>query len=146
MNLTSTSTTMTEYTSQIKRIDKPAELVFSRLSDLSNLNAYKDKIPNQMVSLEEADTDSCTLKLNPMGQLELRIVERDPYKTIKIQTDRSPVPFTLWIQLVEKEPGSCYLRLTIHAELNMFIKKMIGKKLEDGIEKLAELLAVIPYE
>ncbi|GAD05290.1 hypothetical protein PORCRE_990 [Porphyromonas crevioricanis JCM 15906] len=136
---------MTEYTSQIKRIEKPAEQVFGKLSDLSNLNFVKDKIPDKSITLEHADTDSCTLKLNPMGALELRVVEREPYKTIKMQTERSPLPFTFWIQLVEKEPDHCFLRLTLHAELNMFVKKMIGKKLEGGIDQLANMLAALPY-
>ena len=38
------------------------------------------------------------------------------------------------------------MKLTIKAELNMFIKGMVKKPLEEGIEKIADALAMIPYE
>jgi predicted amidophosphoribosyltransferase len=41
---------------------------------------------------------------------------------------------------------SCKMKLTIKAELNMFIKGMVKKPLEEGIEKIADALAMIPYE
>ena len=37
------------------------------------------------------------------------------------------------------------MKLTIRAELNMFIKAMVSKPLKEGVEKLADMLAMIPY-
>ena len=37
------------------------------------------------------------------------------------------------------------MRVTLKAELNFLIKQMVGKKLEEGTEGLARMLASIPY-
>lgn len=38
------------------------------------------------------------------------------------------------------------MKLTIKADLNPFIKGMVKKPLEEGIEKIANALAMISYE
>ena len=37
------------------------------------------------------------------------------------------------------------MRLTLDAELNMFLKMALGGKLKDGVDKFADMLAKIPY-
>ena len=37
------------------------------------------------------------------------------------------------------------MRVTLEAELNFFIKQMAKKPLQEGVEKLADMLAMIPY-
>lgn len=37
------------------------------------------------------------------------------------------------------------LKVTIRAEVNMFMKAMVAKPLQDGVDKLAEMLSMIPY-
>jgi len=38
------------------------------------------------------------------------------------------------------------MKLTIKAELNPFIKAMVSSHLQDGIEKIADVLQMIKYE
>lgn len=135
---------MNEYVSKIKKIEYPSERVYAKLSDLSNLNKVKDKIPANTVTITHADYDSCKLKLNPIGEAEIRVVDREVNKTVKLEAANSPIPFNMWIQLVEKD-GATYLKLTLRAELNFFVKKMLGNKLEEGIDKVADTLAMLPY-
>ena len=72
-------------------------------------------------------------------------MEREPEGTIKLATDQSPLDLTIWIQLIEPNASDTRLRLTLRAELNFFVQKMIGSKLQDGVEKLADMLARLPY-
>jgi hypothetical protein len=37
------------------------------------------------------------------------------------------------------------MRLTLKADLNPMIKMMVGSKLKDGIDKFADMLAMIKY-
>ena len=37
------------------------------------------------------------------------------------------------------------MRVTIGAEVNMFMKAMVSKPLKEGVDKLADMLAMIPY-
>ena len=38
------------------------------------------------------------------------------------------------------------MKLTIDADVNPFIKAMVSKPLKEGIERMADVLAAIPYE
>ncbi len=137
---------MTTYESEIKTISANNEVVFAKLSDLSNIEKLKDQIPEKAgISDLKCDVDSVSFKINPVGQIGLRIIEREAYKTIKLEADNSPVPFNLWIQLVGKEEDSTKLRLTVKTELPMMIKMMLGSKLQGFINQFADILAKINY-
>ena len=92
------------------------------------------------------DSDSITINAPMVGDLKMRIIDRDFPKTIKFETENSPIPFKFWIQLLPTGEFSCKMKLTIKAELNMFIKGMVKKPLQEGIEKIADALAMIPYQ
>ena len=38
------------------------------------------------------------------------------------------------------------MKVTVKADIPMFLKPMIGSKLQDGVDKIADALAAIPYE
>lgn len=161
---------MTKYESQIKVIQAPVERVYATLSNLENLRPIiqaaqdNDMLRQQM---EQAGQDPSVLdKLKdvqltedyigipaPMvGEISMRIIEREENKTIKFVTDQSPVEANMWIQVlpttaaagVPAEPAT-KMRLTLKADLNPMIKMMVGSKLKDGIDKFADMLAMIKY-
>jgi hypothetical protein len=37
------------------------------------------------------------------------------------------------------------MKVTIRAEVNMFMKAMVTKPLQEGVEKIADMLAMISY-
>ena len=137
---------MTEFISEIKTIPYNEADVFEMLSDLSNLERMKDKIPQEKISDFTFDKDSCSLSVNPVGKIKFSIVEREPNKTIKFKADGSPVDVTLWIQLKQVDENDTKMKLTIKAELNPFIKPMVSKPVQEGINKVADILAAIPYK
>ena len=147
------------FESNIKQIPHKQESVFNTLSDLNNLQVLKDRfeqvkdqIPEdkrkEMEKLKNLrfDSDSITINAPMVGDLKMRIIDRDFPKNIKFETENSPVPFNFWIQLLPTGEFSCKMKLTIKAELNMFIKGMVKKPLQEGIEKIADVLAMIPYQ
>ena len=92
------------------------------------------------------DSDSISVAVNPVGQIKLRIVEREAPKCIKFETEKSPVPMNLWIQMLPTSETESKLKVTINADLPFFMAAMAKKPLEEGVEKIAEALAMIPYE
>ena len=147
------------FESNIKQIPHKQESVFNTLSDLNNLQVLKDRfeqvkdqIPEdkrkEMEKLKDLrfDSDSITINAPMVGDLKMRIIDRDFPKTIKFETENSPIPFNFWIQLLPTGEFSCKMKLTIKADLNPFIKGMVKKPLEEGIEKIANALAMISYE
>lgn len=137
---------MSTFESSIRQIPYKQEAVFNMLSDLSNIERVKDKLPEDKLEQMTFDSDSISVTVNPVGLIKLRIVDRDVPKCIKFETATSPVPFNLWIQVVPNGNNACKMKLTIKAELNPFIKGMVKKPLTEGLEKMADLLQVIKYE
>jgi carbon monoxide dehydrogenase subunit G len=137
---------MTEFVSEIKTLPYSEATIFEVLSDLSNLEKLKDKIPNDKIKDFSFDRDSCSFSVSPVGKVRFSIIDREPSKTIKFSADPSPVTINLWIQLKEVNPGDTKMKLTVKADLNPFIKPMLSKPLQDGINKIADILAVVPYD
>ena len=136
---------MTKFESTVKVIPYSQERVYEKLSDLSNLEALKDRLPEDKVKDISFDSDTFSFSVAPVGQLTLKIVEREPSKCIKFETTNSPLPFNLWIQLVATTDEECKLKATIGMELNPFMKAMVQKPLQEGLEKMVDMLAMIQY-
>ena len=103
----------------------------------------KEKFPGKVEDLV-FDQDSLTLKVQGIS-LTLRIVEREPMKCIKFEGDKTPIPMNLWIQILPENEANAKMKVTIRAEVNAFMKAMVSKPLQEGVEKLADMLAMIPY-
>lgn len=139
---------MSTFESEITVIPHNIGKIFETLSDLNNLQRLKDTIPADKIAQIKSmsfDTDTCTFDVNPIGKITLRIIEREPQKTIKFVADNSPIPLNMWIQLISLNENETKTKITVKAELNPFIKPMVSKPLQDGLNKMAQMLTVIPY-
>ena len=141
---------MVQFESTVKHIPYSQERVYNKLSDLINLESVrdrldmmKDKLGGKIEDLS-FDRDSLTLKVQGIN-LTLRIIEREPMKCVKFEGDKTPVPLNLWIQILPVTEAEAKIKVTIRAEVNMFMKAMISKPLQEGVERLADMLAMIPY-
>ncbi len=115
------------------------------LSDLTNIEKVRDKIPEDKIKDLTFDADSISIH-SPLGDVQLNIIERDEPKCVKFETKKSPVPINLWIQILPVTDHSSKMKLTMKAEVNPFIKAMVKKPLQEGIEKVADALQMIQYE
>ena len=139
-----------QFESNVKHVPYSQERVYNKLSDLNNLEGVrerldmvKDKLDGKLENMS-FDRDSITLKVQGIS-LTLRIIEREPLKCIKFEGDKSPIPLNLWIQILPVTQEEAKMKVTIRAEVNMFMKAMVSKPLQEGVEKLADMLAMLPY-
>lgn len=137
---------MSKFESSIRQINYPQEVVYQGLSNLDNLSKVKDRIPEDKTQDLTFDNDSISVNVPPVGIISMRIVDREEPKTIKFETTQSPLPFNFWIQLLPLTESTCKMKLTLKAELNLFIKGMVSKPLQEGIERIADMLQMIKYE
>ena len=139
-----------QFESNVKHVPYSQERVYNKLSDLNNLEGVRDRLDMVKDKLDgkledmSFDRDSITLKVQGIS-LTLRIIEREPLKCIKFEGDKSPVPLNLWIQILPVTEEEAKMKVTIRAEVNMFMKAMVSKPLQEGVEKLADMLAMLPY-
>ena len=147
---------MEKYTSDVKLIDHNQQIVFEYLANFENLAEYLNsgliekitkQIPQVKITDFKSDRDSCKFNITGMGVAKIRIVNREPFKTIKVESSGGlPLSFTFWIQLLPVTPQQTKMRLTLHADMNMMIKMMAGNRLQEGINQLAETLSNLPYK
>lgn len=143
-------TTMVQFESNIKYVPYSQERVYGKLEDLNNLAALKERFEEMREKVGDKiqdiafDRDSLTLTVQGMN-VTLRIIEREPCKCIKFEGDHSPIPVNLWVQILPVADEQAKMKVTIRAEVNMFMKAMVSKPLQEGVEKIADMLAMIQY-
>ena len=137
---------MSKFESSVKQIPYAQTSVYEKLSDLSNIEKVKDRLPEDKAKDLEFTQDSISVSVAPVGRIQLKIVEREEPKTIKFENLPAPMHFNLWIQLLPVTESSSKMKLTIKADMNPFLKMMVAKPLQEGIEKIADMLAMAKYE
>ena len=135
-----------KFESSIKQVPYPQQAVYNNISDLRNLEKVRDRVPEDKVQDFSFDQDTVSLNVAPVGELKLRICDREEPKCIKFETVQSPVPFNVWVQVLPVDENSSKMKVTVKAELNPFIKSMVEKPLQEGVEKIADALAMVHYE
>ncbi len=126
-----------KYESKQKQIRRTAETVYEALADFNNFTPLvADKVDGWRV-----EGDTCTFRVKGID-IGLRMVDKIPGQLIKLEaTDNTPIGFTFWLQLKEAAPYDTRMRLVLHAEMNMMLKMMIGKKLQEGLDQIADQIA-----
>lgn len=150
---------VTKIASEIYKIESPIRDVYALLSDFNRIGRLfemarqmgmpasmeMDKISDKIEGTRFTE-DACYVTLKGMGELAVRIVEKEEPKLIKLGGDGAvPFEFNLWIQLLENGPYDTRLKITFQGELNMMMKMLLKGKLEKGINQLGEGLTKIPY-
>ena len=136
---------MTKFESSVKQIPYPVEDVYRNISDLNNLERVRDRIPEDKLNSFFFDSDSVSVNVAPVGDLKLRIIEREENKCIKFETVQSPLPFNLWIQVLPVTATESKMKVTVQADIPFMLKGMVAGPLQDGVEKIADALSKIPF-
>ncbi len=136
---------MSKFESSIKQIPYPVEAVYKNISDLSNLERVRDREPEDKLQDCSFDSDSVQVSVPPVGTIKLRIIEREENKCVKFEAEQSPLPFNLWIQVLPVDDATSKMKVTVKADIPIMLKGMVAGPLQDGIEKIADVLAQIPY-
>ena len=137
---------MTEYVSEVKTIPYSDTDVFRVLSDLGNLEQVEVLLPADKISGFSFDADTVSFRVDPVGNVTFRVVEREPHKLVKFQSERLPFDIFLWIQWVGKAEKDTRLWVTVKADLNPFIKGMVEKPMREVVDKISEALSRLPYD
>lgn len=126
------------YESQQKQIRRSAEQIYGVLGNFSNFTPIlADKVESW-----EAYDDTCSFMAKGF-RVSLAIVERVEFSSIKIGQGEggAPFPFTFWIQLKEVDAYDTRLRIVLDVELNMMMKMMIGSKMQQAVDAIADQIA-----
>lgn len=156
---------MAKYESEVKMVPQAtAEQVYTVLTNLDRLkpifeNAADNPIIRQKVEeagqdpslLEkikeiEIDNDGITFPVPMLGKMCLQIEETEEHRCVKYKVLGIPIDANIWVQMLPVSAGGSKIRITLKAELNMMMKMMVGSKLKDGVNGVAEMLSQLPYQ
>lgn len=127
------------YESKQQQIFHPANQIYLTLEKFSNFTPMiGDKVENW-----SADDNQCSFTAKGMNFV-LKIVDRQPSKVIKIVPGEGGVPinFSFWLQMKEVGENDTRIRLVLDIDLNFMLRSMVGGKIQDMLDKVAEGLAI----
>ena len=127
---------MQEYISKQVQTLRPSEQIYQVISRFDHLTpALAGRVEDW-----QATEDTCSFKAKGFG-VKLRMAERVAPKHVKITGDGVPMDFAFWVQLHTVSEHDTRLRLVLHAELNMMMKMLIGSKLQQALDQIADGIA-----
>lgn len=153
---------LSKYESQVKLISQPQKAVYERFADLNNLSSIKERLSDpqvqarmsEQISAEKLadlksyvdsmsfDADSLQIQ-SPLGEITLRIIERDEPKCLKFASVGAPIQLYVWVQLLPHGEAETKMKVTVGAEVNVFLKGMVAKPLQQAAEGLANMLSAV---
>ena len=124
--------------SKIGKLGYSDEAVYNFLTDFNN---FKNLIPADKVSNWKSDENSCSFSVNPIGETGIKIIEKDPFKLVKLKSlESDKFNFTFWVQLKMLEEKDTRIKLTLEADLNPMVQMMAKKPLQEFLDKLIDQL------
>ena len=135
-----------KYESKIGQIAANDAAVFNVLSNLENINHFRDVIPQDKIQDLEISSDRIRFKVEGLGQkIAIAILEREEYKTIKFGAENLPIPFNIWIQLKQVAELDTRIRITVKTDMPAMFRMMFDKKMQQGLDQAVDMLCQVPY-
>ena len=136
---------MSQYESSVKCIPYSQERVYAKLEDLNNIESIKERLPQDKIKDLTYSRDEASVSVPPLGNVTLRVIDREEPKCIKLEVAGSPIPVLIWIQIIPNGEEASKMRVVAKAEINFMLRSMVEKPLKEGLEKIAEALSLIAY-
>ena len=135
-----------KYESKITSAPCSAQQIYRVLSNMQNLERVRDLIPKDKIQEMEVEPDRVRLKVDGLAQMiTIAIVDRIENSTVKFGAEGIPMDANFWIQMKEVSPTDTRLKLTVKADIPFMFKLMVEKKLQQGLDQAADMLAQFPY-
>ena len=135
-----------KYESAVTKVAASAAQIYSVFSNLKNLERVKDMIPQDKVQEMEIEAESVRMKVDGLGQkITILIVDKTENEVIKYGVEGIPMEMNFWIQMKEVAPMDTRIKLTLKADIPMMFKMMLDKKIQQGIDQAAAMIAQFPF-
>lgn len=129
---------MLKIESKVGRILVSDEMAYNFLSDFNN---FSNLIPADKIKNWHSTGDTCHFMVDGIGEIGLKIIEKDPFKLIKISNDdQSKFSFLFWIQLKSVAELDTRIKLTIHADINPMLQMVAKNPLQKFVDLLVDQL------
>ena len=129
--------------SKIGNIKQGDEKIYNFLIDFDNL---KNLAPADKVQNWQSDNESCRFTVSPIGEVGVKILDREPFKLIKLTgIDNTKYTFYFWIQIKQIAESDSRIKLTMEVELNQMMQMMVKKPLQEFLNKVIDQLEKVNF-
>lgn len=130
--------------SKIGRSSFSDEQIYSFITDFRN---FKNIIPQDKVSDWTADQDKCSFRIDPIGKMGMKVVDKEAYKLLKVGSDPavSQYNFSMWIQIKHMEQNDTRIKVTIEPEVNKMLLPMIKSPLKQFVDSLVDRIETFDF-
>lgn len=111
---------ITTFKSRTANLECIPEEVYDFVTDIRNFERF---VPSDNKSSLEIDHDSCTVKVNMLGNVKIRISEKiKPEKVVFAGIAPQVNDFSVVLDIFKSNNGKAAAQVTLQAELNPFMK------------------------
>jgi carbon monoxide dehydrogenase subunit G len=130
----SNSEIMTEFKSELVNVNASDKEVFDFLGDFTN---FEHLMPPQIKNWS-ADADHCSFTIDGLADLSMKITTRNPNRNISIAAHgKNPIDYVLDVFIFGREETKSQVEVIFNASLNVFIKSMASRPLQNFVDMLA---------
>ena len=135
--------TMTSFESKTGTVHDTDEKIYSFLADFRNIVRI---LPPGRIKDWQTDGDSCRFTMDGLGSAGLKILEKEPFKTIKYSGEGPySIDFLFWIQIRQVGDMDSRIRLTLRADLNPVMIAMLKNSVQSALDTLIDYMENINY-
>lgn len=113
---------------------------------LTNFDNFKNLVPQDKVKDWSSDENSCSFTVDPVGKTGFQIVEKEPFKLIKLTSiGQTQYSFKFWIQLKSISENETAIKLTMDVDINPMMAMMAKGPLKKFMDTLVDRMEQIDY-
>lgn len=135
---------MATYKSKPARIERPAEEIFARFSDMSRLQDTLNQLPEEQrkqIGDVEFTKDSIRIVTPQVGEIGFKVQELVAPSKIVFGTESSPVPLTMQVNIRPSGDQASEVETVIDVEIPAIVRPIIGPQLQKAADKFGELIS-----
>ena len=124
-----------QYSSKHGIVPRPQAELYMAFTDMRTFLAM---LPEDKKEGVTADFDTITATVQGFT-IGVKVTRREPYNYIELQDNGAPFHFMVSLHFdPADDPGKTDFHIDLLADLNVMMKKMIGKRLQEALDKVVD--------
>ena len=144
---------MTTYSSPDVTLNASAETVFSKLSNLENLQSMLNKVPadkipedkRQMFENIHITPDTIQVPGGPMGNLTFRVTKREEPSLISLTGEGIPINMSIDLRIKPVSESSSTAKVDFNLDIPALLKPMVGGQIQKIANQFGDVISAIPF-
>lgn len=133
---------MAKYTGDPVTINKKTDEVFERIANIGSYQQYLDQLPDEIKSKigdVRFSDDAIIITAAPVGEIVLKLVEKQAPSSLKFEAQGAPVPLFVDIALADTGEAT-ELTPVIDVEVPAMLRPFVAPKMQEAANQMGKML------